>query len=351
MQLSHFKMLTATFAATLALGTAIEASAVNRNWRLNPDESAKADFVSIKAAMEDDRVIPGDILILDPGYYDEETSITKDNITICGSGYLLSQNFDYSETSHAIIKKLYLNANNTAAKSLHIERLCVTNQCFNNLIYRCRLYLDSSYADESAYNLTVEESFLSGIGRISFNSCTFRNNIILGSVSYWQSPGVHNNCSLEYNTIIHNGNNKGNGFGIFKHSVIKNNIIINKGESEEGYCAIGMDTSYNNQFNNNVFSTPAEEADKNYPNNKYVGATVENTFVDEIRADRYFIREGSIALKAASDGGQCGAFGGRSPYVLSGIPDYTPHITEVQIPAKPTDNKLNVKLKIAIRDE
>lgn len=347
MQLSHFKMLTATFAVTLALGTAIEASAVNRNWRLNPDESAKADFVSIKAAMEDERVIPGDILILDPGYYDEETSITKDNITICGSGYLLSQNFDYSETASAIVKGLNVSANEVTVSGCYLNSFTTYSQ--NTSLYKCCVEVIEGLSSlgggtRTFTRLSIEQCFLTRFsGSMSFENCIIRNNIILRSI-----PGSINNCTLEHNTIIHNDYN----FVNINNSVIKNNIIINKNESKgEDYCAIKINTSDNNQFNNNVFSTPAEEADKNYPNNKYVGATVENTFVDEIRADRYFIREGSIALKAASDGGQCGAFGGRSPYVLSGIPDYTPHITEVQIPAKPTDNKLNVKLKIAIRDE
>lgn len=111
-----------------------------------------------------------------------------------------------------------------------------------------------------------------------------------------------------------------------------------------------IETNRNNQIINNVFSTPAEEANPNYPYNKYIGATVENTFVDEIIADRYYVREGSEAIKASGTNGQCGAFGGKTPYVISGILDNVPYITNVDIPAKPTDNSLKVTLKIAIRE-
>ncbi len=332
-------------AVVSAFSSAFEASAEARNWRLNPDESAKADFVSIKAAMEDERVQPGDILVLDPGYYNEWTSITKDNISICGSGYMLSQNFDYSETASAIVRELTIEANDVKIIGCHLNGLKASATHVNTSLFRCLIeYMYGSDAYSlNTKKMSVEECFIKWFKNICFTNCTFKNNIIAQKYGNQLSGDTSNACTIEYNTIICDHSDVGR----FINSIFKDNIIINKGE----VGTIRIDTSDNNQFNNNVFSIPAEKADRNYPNNKYVGATVENTFVDEIIADRYFIREGNIALKAASDGGQCGAFGGRSPYVLSGIPDYTPHITEVQIPAKPTDNKLNVKLKIAIRDE
>ena len=103
---------------------------------------------------------------------------------------------------------------------------------------------------------------------------------------------------------------------------------------------------------NNVFSTPERFKNDGYPNNYYVGATVENTFVNEGSDDaKWQLLDSSAAKGAATHGGDCGAFGGATPYVLSGIPMFLPHITEALVPAKPTDGKITVKLKIENQNE
>lgn len=109
--------------------------------------------------------------------------------------------------------------------------------------------------------------------------------------------------------------------------------------------------SFNTITNNVLPLTEAEGKAYPYPDNHYVGATLENTFIDNITGDRYLLRDDSVAKGKATDGGECGAFGGATPYVLSGLPYGMPHITEAQIPSTPTDGKLNIKLKIATQDE
>ncbi len=108
---------------------------------------------------------------------------------------------------------------------------------------------------------------------------------------------------------------------------------------------------------NNVYSVAERYVNtsdlfKGYPNNYYVGATVENTFVNEGSDDaKWQLLDSSAAKGAATHGGDCGAFGGATPYVLSGIPMFLPHITEALVPAKPTDGKITVKLKIENQNE
>ena len=63
----------------LVTGVTMQLSAAT--WRLNPNPEAKADFTSIADAMADDRVNEGDELLLDPGQYDDDVTLTKNNIT------------------------------------------------------------------------------------------------------------------------------------------------------------------------------------------------------------------------------------------------------------------------------
>lgn len=142
----------------------------------------------------------------------------------------------------------------------------------------------------------------------------------------------------------------------FTNSIIRNNVIIN---AQSGFDTnqipfstyIFWDSS-NNVVQNNVLSTPAAYADATMPHNHYVGATMENTFVNEGSDDaKWQLLPSSAAKGAATHGGDCGAFGGATPYVLSGIPMLLPHITEALVPAKPTDGKITVKLKIQSQNE
>lgn len=121
--------------------------------------------------------------------------------------------------------------------------------------------------------------------------------------------------------------------------------------TDNGTPIASEDLSNGNTIVRNIFSLTDEKAYAAYPNNYYVGATLENTFIDNITGDRYLLRDDSVAKGKATDGGDCGAFGGSTPYVLSGLPYGMPHITEAQIPSTPTDGKLNIKLKIATQNE
>ena len=144
------------------------------------------------------------------------------------------------------------------------------------------------------------------------------------------------------------------------NSTIRNNIVINTRTGfdnnnnvpySEQYC-IDFDGTKNNVIQNNVFSITSNYAPTNYPNNHFVGASIENTFVMTGSEDgMYQLLETSAAKNAATHGGDCGAFGGATPYVLSGIPQFLPHITEALVSAKPTDGKITVKLKIENQDE
>lgn len=149
--------------------------------------------------------------------------------------------------------------------------------------------------------------------------------------------------------------------GGFTNSTIRNNILIN---TKDGFvnqipysCNIYSKDCKNNVIQNNVLSVAERYIDtddmfKGYPNNYYVGATVENTFVNEGSDDgKWQLLSTSAAKGAATHGGDCGAFGGATPYVLSGIPMFLPHITEALVPVKPTDGKITVKLKIENQNE
>lgn len=352
-----FKVKVAAISAVVISGFMWQADAAT--WRLNPDESAKADFTSIAAAMDDERVQPGDELLLDPGYYAENDLIlAKENITITGSGYFFSENYDWPDARTTEINRIRLS-NGSKIQGCYISgRVGIVN---SSIVSRCYVKsIDSGTVLYGSYtDVTIEGCYVcNAITNFQLSNSVIRNNIIIGSI--WVSGGLpHTNIVVEYNTVINNPDNS----IVTKYcltpsitaSQIRNNIFINRREEEDGYTALNPEENekygYYSDYYNNVLSIAPENANASYPNNYYVGATVENTFVDELIADRYFLRDDSPAKGKASDGGDCGAFGGPTPYVLSGIPQYTPHITQAVIPSKPTGGALKVQLKIAVQDE
>lgn len=330
-------------AALLAAGTLLPANAAT--WRLNPNPDAGADFTSIDEAMADDRVKEGDELLLDPGTYSGDNKLTKNRLTLTGPGHFLAQN-GWSNIDRVIFDKITLSEGST------IQGCCVTKYLYlksNVKVFRCRL--SEVKGDVNCSDINISSNFIYKIhgGSGNYDDQMYgnvSNNIITGSIYALRNSTIKNNTFL--------GNYKGVSaessyipLKSIKYSTIVDNIIMNQGSNSGSifeYCS-------NNTVVNNVLSLTEDNIIAAYPDNYYAGATLENTFIDNITGDRYLLRDDSVAKGKATDGGECGAFGGSHPYVLSGIPTNMPSITEAKIPSTPTDGKLAITLKIAIQNE
>lgn len=316
-------------------------------WRINPSPFAKAQFKTVEEAMADINVVAGDTLLLDPGEHGNINVGSRDNITIIGSGYFLDKNKQWAESQSTVISQAVLG-HGSKIEGCDVKSLISLNR--GATASRCKAGSVSCTGE----NNLVTQCYVSIIELGSINIA--RNNVIL----YYVLGGSGN--VLENNIIVSEGSS---GYHHlvqgFENSTIRNNIFINTragfdSSQVPNSCNIYHDCT-NNVIQNNILSVPEryiESSDmfKNYPNNFYVGATVENTFVNTGSDDaRWQLLDTSAAKGAATHGGDCGAFGGATPYVLSGIPMFLPHITEALVPAKPTDGKITVKLKIENQNE
>ena len=316
-------------------------------WRITPSPFAKAQFKTVAEAMADINVCPGDTLLLDPGNHGEIDVRSRDNMTIIGTGYFLDKNKQWAESQASVINYAYLGKG-SKIEGCDAQYIGLRG---NGTASRCK---SNSIGTEGENNL-VSQCYISINLSLSNNSVA-RNNIILHYVS--GSSG----CIFENNIVVSGG---ASGWGdplpmSFQNSTIRNNILINTREGFADQIPYNCRVYYeciNNVIQNNVLSVAERYIDTNdmfkgYPNNYYVGATVENTFVNEGSDDgKWQLLSTSAAKGAATHGGDCGAFGGATPYVLSGIPMFLPHITEALVPVKPTDGKITVKLKIENQNE
>ena len=320
-------------------------------WRVNPSPFAKAKFKTVEEAMNDINVLAGDTLLLDPGKHGSVDVSPRNNITIIGAGYFLDKNKTWAESQSTIVGSVTLGA---GSKIEGCSADLISGTAYGEVnISRCKI---DSYISLHGSNNIVERCFCSSVYGGSNN--IIRNNIIGNSIYSQDGSIIENNIVYGYGR---------SNFGDIlidnvKNSTIRNNIFINTRPGFDSNqipnaCKIYAANCTNNVIQNNVLSVAeryigSSDMFKGYPNNYYVGATIEDTFVNTGSDDaKWQLLETSAAKGAATHGGDCGAFGGPTPYVLSGIPMFLPHITEALVPAKPTDGKITVKLKIENQNE
>ena len=317
-----------------------------KSWRINNNEAAKPDFVSINAAMSSENVTAGDTLYLDPG-----TSISGDQtvtkqVTIVGPGYFRTDTphrFAYF-LSNLLIRAAYTklegiisNATiNVQAQNVTIERSKFTNVCVG-------------YSGSDAKYATIRQSCGANVYGYSSNYnknisayCTIENNILIhGSnvIDYLYLP------IIRHNYIRETGSN--HVFSRLDNATITDNIIIN------GNTAANILYNVTNSINisNNVMS--CEETTYGGINNNKFGYTSEaDIFALTGQNDQlYILKDDSPAKGYATDGGDCGPYGGLMPYVAGGLPSGYPYYTKAIVPVKSVNGKVNVSLKIKMQNE
>lgn len=336
-----------------------------RSWRINPNSEAKANFESINAAMESLEVFSGDTLYLDPGCTLPTQTITK-SVTVIGTGFNLNDNPFIKES--VINGSLDINTSNVKVEGCYVNYLIINDNCNETTIERCKLgkvVMSSSCTQTrflSCYIVGVFEGDV--VGYSITTDVEISNCIVTGGINNLVSATIRNNVIVVKGTTSDQyTSDQAYMLQNVTSSSITNNIIINTNE-EYGVDETQIPYYYknrtiknvaledNNTINRNVLSTDAEHAFVNYPDNKYIGATVEDVFVMEGGVGAmYQLKEGSPAIGYGTNGYDCGAFSGPYPYVVSGRPRFIPYIYEANIPNQPTDGKLNITLKIKSQNE
>lgn len=357
----------------LCLAGAAAALTLNAKvWRVNYDENAKADFKTIAAACATTLVSDGDTLYMEPGLHggaEEDNTISR-SLTIFGPGWGFKAN-DGAMASIAnayLYKTVMINADNVTIMGIVTQGSIRIKKAYHNIhIERCRANNIDIYS--AAY--VSYRGWRSGI--------IVRNNYALGNISLTDAQLLDNliveNNIVKGSVYVTNGESDTNGF----HSIVRHNIVYGTITQQYGVDAhdnilfgskpITFNTIYDNyRFYNNVLAISQEQYDadqtsvspvgySNYADNIFAGATFANTCKDSIGgiyfddAMRYQVRSDSPAKNAATDGTDCGAFGGEHPFVLYGRPEGIPYIYDVEVPAYPTDNKLNISFKVAGQNE
>ena len=337
--------------AVVVCASLLSTAAQAKTWRINNDPAAKADFLSINAAMESLDVYAGDVLYLDPGCRLPQQTITK-GVTVIGTGYNLA------ESEEAMVAGIKIGAHNIKLTGINVsEGISWKSATYNNItIERCKARGISTYY--SCEGVKIIGCYITGDVYGYNTSLVLRNSIVLNQVH-----GIVNGI-ISNNVIIYDTSTSTDNYPITSvtNSTITNNIIINPTTYTKTTDNVVTNYSYMtirntkvtdyNTIAHNILSTDADHAWADFPTNKFIGAKVEDIFVNEgNQEEKYKLKEGSAAIGYGQNGVDCGAFDGLYPYVLCGRPQFVPYIYDVQIPNTPTDGKLNITLKVKSQNE
>ena len=331
------------FFISIMLMLSVVASA--KSYKIGPSSVTGMNFASINAAMSS--VSAGDTLLLDKAYKEtSEQTVTK-AVVIIGNG------FDTTTSTIAQVSSLSLKADGIQVNSLY-----VTNVKFYNKdcrLYRCFVGTSASWAGTS-----------SATGQNSIHSCYFTGTINNGS-----STGIFDiqNTVLYTNSyyVIYNLTNSnichciifGSDNGYSNRYLIQNvtssnstdNIIVctnNRSNTISNYEVSSMNTIHHNVMSGfyNTTNYPLNAITNTYSLSgicKCSGTTVSGTYFE--------LSSNSPALNYASDGSDCGIYGGLYPYVDYGRPIYVPYFTNINVPAKATNGTLPISVTVEVQNK
>ena len=338
-------------------------------WRINYDENANADFRTITAACNSAKVANTDTLYCEPGRHQasgDDNKVTRDGMKVFGPGWGFEPNYGGTSTLAAaeFSSAIKIAANNVKVSGVvaSIDFYAVSHKTLKNItIERCKCYHIESNAvnGDSLKNIRIERCNITHkleLQAAAKKDIYICNNIVrIGSSYCFNIEGNTGNINILRNTILID-----NDYGrvVVKNALVQDNIMIhtyNANNKPFDFSQTG------NVIRKNVFSlsggaTENAEIVANYPDNYYAGATAAGTFTCKTgsiyRTEEYYmLKDGSPAKNAAYDGGDCGAFGGSTPFIICGRPQGIPYITDVEVPAQPKDNKLTVTFKVANQNE
>lgn len=331
-----------------------DTTASAKSWRINNDTRKQANFTDINAAMASADVAAGDTLYLDPGcVLASKQTITK-SVTVIGTGYFLPNGF----VGAKINATLYIKAAGakinavTITGTVYIENDNITlERCMINKILRSGVTRYGLTVLQCYINCSTDYSSIEG----EFRNATIKNNIIRNQYrngyTYAAIRNVHDS-EISYNYLVTEGCNKSYISDVIKditNSQIYNNII--KHGSYPNRIFNNSASDYNNSFYNNVI-TAAEGTYSNVSNIVWLGSADMSTVFAEGSDDAaYHLKEGSPAKGAAADGGDCGPYGGATPYVEGGKPLFHPFINDVTVSVKPVNGKIKLKLNAKMQNE
>ena len=316
------------------------------SWRVNSNANRHAHFTDINKAMDDSRVADGDTLYLDPGCLLTSTQNVTKRVTIIGTGYFLNAGAVFQTAT--INSDIYLKAANIKLEGVFIPNTVWL--CADNLVLE-RCYATYIRWNGTGQHATVRQCYITGriwgYGRDDMRSAylTLENSIVISAtgdhaVHALYSPIIRNN----YLRVASNNSGLYCVYNVM-YATITNNIIMN-----HHYPANVGTNRIECVLKNNINSSTGHDS---FIEDVYLDTSTESAVfaLSGTNDQRYTLKEDSPAKSAATDGGDCGPFGGLYPYVPSGYPFGMPRFESSSVGTRSVDGQVHVTQQVTIQDQ
>lgn len=264
-------------------------------WRISDRTDIDVDFHSIEEAMGDERVQDGHTLYIERGTNLGDERITK-SVNVIGPGYDLSD-----ANNNAKVELLWINAENAKVVGLQIHNALVCNNNVN--IENCYI-TKGIHGNETSYendNCVIKSCYVNGDiygrGEDGTYDWTLSNNIIKGEICNFENLTVNHNTVVSSGDVLVRVNN----------STLTNNVLFRPNNvSPISNCT-------DNEYDKNVVSAVSETNGEEWCEtlSKIISCT------GDANSEDYYTPVG-YSLGYSTDGTDCGAYGGESPYVKGG---------------------------------
>lgn len=325
------------------------------SWRINNNANRHAHFTDFNSAMNSRDVKDGDTLYVDPGSVIAGTQNITKRVTIIGTGY--------PKTGHPHAEAMTTGQINIRAAGTKIESMRLSN---NNS--KLNLYL---YADD----VTIERCFLNVFIRWSGSGKRFKMRQCISS-HYIIGNGANDancaDCTIE-NCIFKPVSDNSAVISGLKNPIIRNNYICNSYAGNNSYCLQTLSgaiitnnilfhpntpnmllNNVDGKFSHNILSCEENTYSSiSAEDNMQLGIADESQlFVMEGENDElYRLKEGSPAKGYAEEGGDCGPFDGKYPYVISGYPLGMPYFVSSSANTLAVDGKVSFSNEVKIQKQ
>ena len=301
---------------------------VDNNW------DHDADYRTLQAAV--DGASAGDTIILaGSGTSYGNATVTK-RLNIYGNGYYLEEN--------GLGEMAWESPVGDITFSEIIENNIVMATSDGSVLAGVNMSSSDDWLKiERADNITIKRNRISRIGIGDNGTYTSIGiNIYRNYIHYYfgiyinrlASANIHNNIIRGRINVLENAT-----------VIIKNNIITGSDTDEIFF----YDNSDGEAVNNIVTEIILYEGSFATFHDNYITTVYDmenNLFVWNSSPDgKYDFKTNSPALGACQDGADCGAFGGTTPYLLSGIPA-RPRVTLVQSPGTVVEGQTGMSVKV-----
>ena len=341
--------------------------AQSNNYTVSNLTGSVANFNNLQKAV--DSVPAGSIIYLQPSSISYGKVIVKKRITIFGNGYFLGQNaapFTQANLLNSSLINITFKPGSDGSLISGLSFLRddgsipeIEFDTVSNIIIERSLFKPNErhFAFLQSSNINIRQNYFSGSDYLVSTSylfyansnpgVKFNNNIFNGGILA-QYNTDYSNITFDHNTILtydasfnlYNINFTNNLF--FKHSQSAGDTLISFGNNNgpAGSCQKNI-TNYGTLFNaqtNKVYA-------KSYLLDSLINTRI-NTLGITSDDGLFTLKTNSFAKTYSTDNTECGAFGGTTPYILSGLPPI-PNIYNLSVTENGTTLgglKINIKV-------